>query len=986
MKPFVLRFLALLLAASLFGGASVSSAAEPAAPRPRVIVSTDIGGTDFDDFQSLVHLLLYSDQIDLEGMIASPWGPTRNRKHHLLDLIDIYARDYPNLRTHSDRYPTPDALRALSKQGGLDSADLRGFGERTEGSDWIIACAKRPDPRPLWVLIWGGIDDLAQALHDDPSIKAKLHVYCIGGPNKKWSTTAYDYIAREHPDLWIIENNSTYRGWFTGGDQSGDLENTAFVSTQIKGRGALGDYFTTIAPKIKMGDTPSFAYVLGATRENPAADSWGGHFVRAWDRPRVTFTSPPSSADKVETFAIVELIHRPTAPAPPGAIVKATLVVDGQEFPGFPSADGTWHFLFCPKDAKTWSYRIASNHPGLDGQTGGFTSVNPAPEQAAAPSVRYPNWWTDDPAPEFAEGPHQGAKTINRWRADFLHDFAARLAHCAAPAPVVAPAAPVASKSALRWGNGLLKRDAVWYSSAEARAAAEAVIGYQSVHGAWPKNTDLLVPATPELIAAIEKAGKANTIDNSATTTPIRFLALVAHATGEATYRTAVLRGVDYLLASQYANGGFPQFYPLRDHGYYSHITYNDGAMIEALNVLRDVAQARPEYGFLDADIRAKAADAVRRGIDCILKTQIKQDGKLTVWCAQHDEKTLAPAWARKYEPPSLSGCESVGVIHFLMAEKHPSPEIVAAIEGGVAWLRSVQISGERVERFVDEAGKKDRRVVEDAAADPIWARFYELDTNRPLFMDRDSLPTYSLAEIDQERRAGYGYLGNWPAALLAKDYPAWRAAHLAETNAHAPDDATLWHLDNLDSIGGHHVTVAGEPKVIATPAGKAIEFDGIDDALFLDINPLAGLAAFTVEIVFSPYADGAAEQRFFHIQENESVSRVLFETRLVENRLWFLDTFIQSGAKKVVNLAQDDRHAIGPWYHAAIVVDGKSFKHFVNGRQELEKELAYVVQKSGRTSLGVRLNKVNWFKGAIRTIRVTPRPLTPNEFLSAED
>lgn len=150
--------------------------------RPRVVVSTDIGGTDYDDFQSLVHLLVYSDRIDLGGMIASPWGAARDRKEHLLKIIDVYARDYPNLRTYSDAYPTPDRLRAISKQGVTNSADLRGWGRRTEGSDWIIQCARRDDPRPLWLLVWGGIDDLAQARHDDPTIKDNLRVYFIGGP------------------------------------------------------------------------------------------------------------------------------------------------------------------------------------------------------------------------------------------------------------------------------------------------------------------------------------------------------------------------------------------------------------------------------------------------------------------------------------------------------------------------------------------------------------------------------------------------------------------------------------------------------------------------------------------------------------------------------------------------------------------------------------------------------------------------------------
>lgn len=413
-----------------FAGRAVAAAgpAESFPPRPRVMVSTDIGGTDFDDFQSLVHLLVYADAIDLEGMIASPWGAARNRKENLLKIIDRYAVDFPNLRTHSARYPTPDALRAIAKQGGSDSADLRGWGERTEGSDWIIACAKRDDPRPLRLLVWGGIDDLAQAVHDDPSIKAKLRVYFIGGPNKKWSTTAYDYLAREHRDLWIIEANSTYRGWFTGGDQRGDLENAAFVTAHVKGRGALGDYFATIAPKVKMGDTPSLAYLFGPTPDNPAADSWGGHFVRAWDRPRQIFSRPPTAADTVEIYSIVELVYRPAGEPPADA--KATLVADQQEFPGFRTDEGAWHFLFSPKDARTFTYHIASNHPGLEGQTGAFTSVLPDPARAASPSERYPNWWTDDPDPRWREGNEQGAKTVSRWRAEFLGDFAQRLERC----------------------------------------------------------------------------------------------------------------------------------------------------------------------------------------------------------------------------------------------------------------------------------------------------------------------------------------------------------------------------------------------------------------------------------------------------------------------------------------------------------------------------------------------------------------------------
>ena len=420
-----LRWLPLLLA--WLGFATAACGAVPAA-KPRVIVSSDIGGTDFDDFQSFVHLLLYTDRIDLEGMIASPWGAAPDRAQNIHKIVEVYAQDFAHLKSHSSDYSTPAQLHAITKQGGTNSADLRGWGARTAGSDWIIQCARRDDPRPLWVLVWGGIDDLAQALHDDPSIKSKLRVYYIGGPNKKWATTAYDYIAREHRDLWIIEANSTYRGFFLGGNQTGEWENTAFVTQHVAGRGALGAYFTTIAPKVKMGDSPSLTYVLGATPENPAAESWGGHFVRAWERPRRTFEHAPSARDEVEIYAIVELIYRPVGRAGGS---HATLVVDKQEFRGFRAEDGAWHFLFSPKDARTFSYRISSDLPALEGQTGAFTAVLPAP--SLSPSPLYPHWWVDDPDPRWREGQEQGVQTVNRWRVDFLRDFAARLERCQGP-------------------------------------------------------------------------------------------------------------------------------------------------------------------------------------------------------------------------------------------------------------------------------------------------------------------------------------------------------------------------------------------------------------------------------------------------------------------------------------------------------------------------------------------------------------------------
>jgi hypothetical protein len=195
-----------------------------------------------------------------------------------------------------------------------------------------------------------------------------------------------------------------------------------------------------------------------------------------------------------------------------------------------------------------------------------------------------------------------------------------------------------------------------------------------------------------------------------------------------------------------------------------------------------------------------------------------------------------------------------------------------------------------------------------------------------------------------------------------------------------------IWELDNLEEIGGHKVIVEGEPKVIDTPYGKALEFDGVDDGIFFDVHPLAGMTEFTVEVIFQPYADGQPEQRFFHMQEQETTERVMFETRLVEDNLWFIDTFMQSNDQNYTMFAIGNKHELGPWYHAAIVVDGKTFKHYVNGKMELGKEVEFTPQKPGRTSLGVRINKVYWYKGAIRKARFTPRAMSSDEFLTAED
>lgn len=413
---------------------TLSLAAAPAAePRPRVIVSTDAGGTDYDDFQSLVHLLLCGDAVEIEGLVSSPYGPGRVRDIHR--VIDAYAGDFPTLRGRAAGYPEPDALRRVTVQGAVESAGGAGFATATAGSRRIIEAARRADPRPLWVLVWGGIDDLAQALHDAPDIEPRLRVHFIGGPNKKWSAPAYDYLVREHAGLWMIESNSTYRGWFTGGDQAGDLGNDSFVAAHVAGHGALGDFFAAgiafhgeTQSRLKMGDSPALALLLHGDPDDPGRDSWGGRFVRAWDRDRLVWRRLPDAADEVETFRVVELVLDSATRI--RADQRATLDLDGQPCPGDRDPQGAWHFRFCPKESKTWRLAIASDDPAIDGAAASFRSVPPPPERRSQGSARFPAWWTDDPDPAVAEGPHQGAKTVSRWRGDFLRDFAGRLERC----------------------------------------------------------------------------------------------------------------------------------------------------------------------------------------------------------------------------------------------------------------------------------------------------------------------------------------------------------------------------------------------------------------------------------------------------------------------------------------------------------------------------------------------------------------------------
>jgi PelA/Pel-15E family pectate lyase len=338
--------------------------------------------------------------------------------------------------------------------------------------------------------------------------------------------------------------------------------------------------------------------------------------------------------------------------------------------------------------------------------------------------------------------------------------------------------AEVAARLQLRWGQAL-NQPSEWYASPEAVRIADNVLRWQRKSGGWPKNTDMAIVLSQAEAAKVsaEPAESDATLDNGSTHTQLRYLARVFTATQHARFKESFLKGLDYLFAAQYDNGGWPQFYPLIK-GYYTHITYNDDAMASVLTLLREIARKQPSYMFVDEARRQRAEQAVAKGLECILKTQVVVDGKRTAWCAQHDEVTLAPAKARAYEHPSLSGSESVGIVRFLMGIEKPEARVVEAVEAAVAWFKAVQINGFRYVNKQGAAFEKgyDRVLEADPNAGPLWARFYEIGTNRPIFSGRDSVIKYSVAEIEHERRTGYAWYTDRAAQLLAKEYPAWRA------------------------------------------------------------------------------------------------------------------------------------------------------------------------------------------------------------------
>lgn len=322
--------------------------------------------------------------------------------------------------------------------------------------------------------------------------------------------------------------------------------------------------------------------------------------------------------------------------------------------------------------------------------------------------------------------------------------------------------------------------------SALADKIADNMLLLQTASGGWSKQykgvaVDYNRTFTAAEIAELQQPGRKDdaTIDNKATTYEIGYLSTLYKTDKNAKYVAAAKRGVDYLLTAQYANGGWPQFYP--DLSSYHHqITYNDDAMVRVLNLLQDISEGKGDTGaLLRASHGARARQAVTKGLECVLATQVKIGGTLTIWGAQYDEVTLKPAKARAYELASLASSESVSIVRFLMRQPTPSAQIKASVEAAARWFdthRMRDLATKKIDDPTQETGQDVILVAQPGAS--LWARFYDLQNQRPLYANRDGKALTEYMQVPNERRVGYAWHGTWPDKLLKDDIPKWRTAN----------------------------------------------------------------------------------------------------------------------------------------------------------------------------------------------------------------
>jgi len=306
---------------------------------------------------------------------------------------------------------------------------------------------------------------------------------------------------------------------------------------------------------------------------------------------------------------------------------------------------------------------------------------------------------------------------------------------------------------------------------------AEKIMVYQLPNGGWgkhtsdKKNVDYTQKIDPKLLKIIKATDNDfATIDNNATSREIKGLIKAYGSTKNPDYLKAAEKGIHYLLSMQYENGGFPQYYP-NSSIYRKQVTYNDNAMINALTVLYNVAEGKEGFDLVDPKLKGKSEIALKKGIACILKTQVFQNGQLSIWADQYDENTLQPEKARAFEPVSLATGESVTIVKFLMMQP-VNPEIEKSIKSAIQWFKKSKIEGYTYNVSKDSGSAI--RTLSKKEGSSVWARFYDIPTNKPIFGDRDGSVKFNYEEISEERRMGYSWYNESGTKLIESDFPKW--------------------------------------------------------------------------------------------------------------------------------------------------------------------------------------------------------------------
>lgn len=414
----------------LFIGASCwnTVAQQPIPERPRILISTDIGGTDPDDNQSVAHFLMYCNEFDTEGLVSSPsYGS--GSKEELLRMIDLYEKQLPTLKKHASNWATPEYLRSITKQGRKGPAPLKGYIESTEGSDWIVKCARQKSDRPLYVLVWGGLDDVAQALHDAPDIVPNIRIHWIGGPNKKWSVNSYVYIVSNFPNLWFIEDNASYRG-FICEPRNMSKYHWGYYDAYIKGAGLLGaDFAAYYKGNPKLGDTPSLLYMMDGNPADPTRESWGGSYELFNRSSRVAFNGVTTAKDTVPVYGIMEFhVKGPKVKDMKVGTPCITLTVDKQKWEGYYMGKGNYMVKYSTYKTGAIPYTITSDKiDGFKPLQGDIYVDNLFPGKPHKTDYKLgKSWYTDKQDPNLFWGGCQGALTVQKWRDAVMEDWGKR--------------------------------------------------------------------------------------------------------------------------------------------------------------------------------------------------------------------------------------------------------------------------------------------------------------------------------------------------------------------------------------------------------------------------------------------------------------------------------------------------------------------------------------------------------------------------------